>query len=257
MIEINEISVQIDQKDLVRNCSAQFASSSLTAIVGQNGSGKSTLLKSISGLITPTHGSVRYNGKNLQRFSVDQLALKRAVFSQGNHNSFPFTVEDLVAMGRSPHFKKTVAKTDRYIVDECIDLLELNEIRNRNILTLSGGEQQRAHIARVIAQLYDQDPAESVYIFDEPTNNLDVYYQYKIMHLLADLRNKGFTILVALHDLNLVSEFADQVIVMKNGEIYRHGSADDVLNNSLLSEVYQQTVHLSKHPERNHQLIIY
>lgn len=257
MIHFNDISVKYQNTQVLFDCSGTIKAGKITAIIGQNGSGKSTLLKTLTGHIRPSKGEIFIANKKLLDYSLDELAKKRAIFMQGNSISFPYSVNDVVSLGRSPYFKKIENSNDRRIIKQSLESVDLAHKHDANILTLSGGEQQRVHIARVLSQLIDQEAEKCIYFFDEPTNNLDVFHQFKIMNTLSELKEKGYTIVTVLHDLNLVSEFADEIIAMKDGQIIEHGESKTTLNHSLLSHLYNFRVKTFNHPERKHQMIIY
>ncbi len=187
MIQALNITYQAKEKTLLRNASLTLDNGKITAILGSNGAGKSTLLKCLSGGLTPTNGSIMLEDKALQTYPLRDLAKKRAVLSQSPEIGFPFTVLEIVLMGRAPHQQNPIK--DHEIAIEALQLVDAANLKDRLLPTLSGGEQQRVHLARVLAQLWEQ---QDCYLFlDEPTSALDIKHQHQVLELLK--RARSFT----------------------------------------------------------------
>lgn len=253
MFEARSISVNYGEKTILKNCSIKIKPNALTAVIGKNGSGKSTMLKALCQEITPHSGEIFLDNTPIRN---TQLAARRAVFSQHQPISFGYTVRETVAIGRTP-YTSISPKENGDIITKSMALTEVEHLAKRDIRLLSGGERQRVHIARVVAQLYDQPAHSSYFFFDEPTNNLDIYHQFQIMIMLRQLADKGFGVCVVAHDLNLISEYADHVIFMNDGEIIAEGKPQHILDEARLSAVYNHNIQVIQHPVKEHQLVVY
>lgn len=178
----------------------------MTSLIGPNGAGKSTLLSAICRLIRFDNGEVKIDGQLMSDYKNNDLSKKISILKQTNHTEMNITVEQLVNFGRFPYSKGRLTKEDRDIVNDALDLLQLQDIRNRNIKSLSGGQRQRAYIAMTIAQ-------DTEYILlDEPLNNLDMKHAVQIMQTLKMLAHKmNKAIVIVLHDINFASCYSDQL----------------------------------------------
>lgn len=214
---------------------------SFVGLIGPNGSGKSTVLKNIYRALRPDGGSITLDGEDLLKMSHRESALKLAVVGQENELPFDFTVEEIVAMGRSPHKKlfDTDTAQDKAIVHHALEHLGMADMAKRSYLNLSGGEKQRTIIARAVAQESD------FLILDEPTNHLDISYQMQIFDLIKRLNT---TVLSAIHDLNMAALYCDYVYILKHGKIVLHGVPEDVLTEENISRVYGVDCCVSRHP---------
>ena len=178
MLRTENISYSIGKKSILDGISAEFHPGEFNMILGPNGSGKSTFLKIFSGEIHRNHGNVFYAGKQIRAIKNDELAKYRAVMSQQPELSFPLTVDEVVMMGRYPHFNFNPSKKDESICGEVMQRMNLQSFSDRNYLTLSGGEKQRVQFARVLAQVWEQPRNGLRYLFlDEPLASLDIKYQ--------------------------------------------------------------------------------
>lgn len=214
MIEV----ININYKTILEDISLTINSGEMTVIVGPNGAGKSTLLKILAGTLTATSGKVYLYNQNIEKFKVHELSKIRAMLSQHYRLSADFLVKDIVLMGRYPHFKDHPSKDDFEIVVETLKLTGTTHLAERSILSLSGGEQQRVQLARVLAQLWNQK--EAILLLDEPISSLDIRYQFEILKIAQQKSREGFTVIAVLHDLNLAFRFADQLILLKKGKKY-------------------------------------
>lgn len=234
MIKTHNIGYVIAGNRILDHINLAIKPEKLTIILGANGAGKSTLLQCLSGAITPHIGEVELDGKNLQHYSLKELATKRAVLSQSNLVNFPFSVTQIVEMGRSPYSNKN---NDEAIITKALQLLDALHLKDRIFMTLSGGEQQRVQIARILTQIWQQEHA---YIFlDEPTSALDLKHQHQLLQLLQELaQKKKFTIVTVMHDLHLAKKYGDEVIVLKEGKLLESGKIDEVLTANLIAKAY-------------------
>ena len=239
----------------------------VVAIIGPNGSGKSTFLKLLAGLLVPQEGLVHLDGQPLERYGVNALARRLAVVPQSVQFVFPFTVREIVAMGRTPHraahrverldgWKHWLgglslpvgragmgSQTDRKAVQAALAEMELEPIAERSVLELSGGERQKVLLARALAQ----QPA--ILLLDEPTAALDWHHQSLVYRRVRALnQERGVTVVLVSHDLNLAALFARRLVLLDRGRIRRVGSPDEVLTQAELDALYARAVIVDRHP---------
>lgn len=219
---------------LVRDVSFSLEAGDRLAIVGPNGAGKTSLLRCLYRGVAPLEGRVEIAGDDTRTLSAQAVARRVAVVLQEMPADFPFTVLDVVTMGRIPRRQGLTGWTDedRAQVAHCLEHLELATMAKRQFSTLSGGEKQRVLVARALAQEPD------IIILDEPTNHLDIRHQLEILHLLAGL---GLTIVTTLHDINLASTFATHVALMRDGRMVGFGLPDEVLTPHAISATFGVT----------------
>lgn len=238
MIEARGISYSAGSCVILNDVSVAIKPGQITAILGPNGAGKSTLLKCLTAFHQPNNGTVLLEGKPLEDYSLDSLSRKRAVLSQSGHIGFPFTGFEIAMMGRNPYVSKGSPDRDAEVVRVALESVDAWHLKDRIFPTLSGGEQQRIQLARVLAQLWEQ---ENAYLFlDEPTLALDLKHQYQIFNLACKLaRNKTFAVCVILHDLGLAMRYADYSILMKWGKIFASGPTSSMLVNENIMHVFE------------------
>jgi len=228
MISVKELRYSIGKKHLVNGLNFDVYPGELMAIVGANGAGKSTLLKLLCKEIDFHSGEILLRGKPLAAYKQNALAKFRAVLSQQTTLSVSFKVHELVTMGRYPHFDTLPSDHDLDIIQRAMEETGVSQFSHRDYNTLSGGEQQRVQLARVIAQIYDQN--EGILFLDEPTNGLDLRYQQQILSLARSLADRGYCVVSILHDVNIASRYADKVLIMKQGKSVAFGAPTEVIN---------------------------
>ena len=236
MIAADNISFQVGDVPILHNLSVNANSGEIIGILGPNGAGKSTLLKCLSGFETPSNGQIIFEGEPLKDLNLQTLAKKRAVLTQHVAINFPFKVSEIAAMGRG-HSNKGNEAEDLKIAKAALELTDTLHLKDRLISSLSGGEQQRVHLARVLAQLWDCQNA--VLFLDEPTSALDLKHQFLLFDICHDLAtSRNFTIVVVLHDLQLAKQVCDTVLLMQNGREFRQGIAKKILNADTIGALY-------------------
>jgi iron complex transport system ATP-binding protein len=253
MIKIDKLAYSYTNMPFLQDISIRIAEGALHAVIGANGAGKSTFLRLIGGLLTPVSGSVILNGKDGASLSSMERARLASYVFQENYTGFPYSVEQMVLLGRHPQQKALFGDTEEDIKKcvEALELLGMVPFRKRLYRTLSGGEKQRVAIAAAIAQ---ETP---ILLFDEPTAFTDIRYQSEIYHLIHTIcRERNLTTLVITHDVNLAALYSDAISVMSNGRIIATGTPEEVLTEPILSAAYSTTVKVIRHPDAGVPLII-
>ena len=245
MIEANSISFRYLEDWVLQDVSFQVGKGEFIGVIGPNGSGKTTLLKVLYRLLSPQRGEVFFERVPLKKMSQRDIAKKIAVVAQETYPAFPFRVIEIVLMGRSPYLGHLMfeREKDLEIAKKAMEWTEILPISERPLDELSGGERKRVFIARALAQ----EP--EVILLDEPTTNLDIHHQIEFLDLILALnREKGLTILMASHDLNLASEFCDRLILLQKGGIFKMGSPQDVITRENIERVYGCGVWVDQNP---------
>lgn len=242
LLTCQDLSVYHQQKKLLYIQNVAFEQGKFTSIIGPNGAGKTTLLKALSGNNANTNDAVFYQNQSLKNLTGGLLAQRRAMLSQQSHIAFPITVRELVWLGREPYRHSEFAKFNENVTAWAIDAMSLTALQDRSSVQLSGGEQHRAHIARVLAQLIPEPNADLTgkwLLLDEPTNHLDIHHQYQLFALLQQLKQQGLTIIAILHDPALAINQSDRILMLKDGEKFSENTACEVANSTLLNELYE------------------
>jgi iron complex transport system ATP-binding protein len=258
MLRTENISFSVGKKQILKNVSASFLPGEFNMILGPNGSGKSSFLKIFSGEINRFQGTVLYENKKIKELRKEELAKKRAVMSQQADLGFPLLVEEVVMMGRYPHFTFNPNKKDVTICNEVIERMNLVEFKERNYLTLSGGEKQRVQFARVLAQVWEKPADGYRYLFlDEPLNSLDISYQHEFLQAAVELIKDQTVLIAVMHDINLAAHYADNLFFLKEGEMVVHGSPKDILTENILEKVFNVKTKVIENPVTGKPLVIY
>lgn len=258
MLKTENINYNIGKKQIVQQVSTEFLPGELNMILGPNGSGKSTFLKIFSGEINGYEGTVSYNDKNIIREKKEKLATYRAVMSQQPELSFPMMVDEVVMMGRYPHFNFTPTKKDEAICNEVMERMNLTSFMERNYLTLSGGEKQRVQFARVLAQIWEKPPGGYRYLFlDEPLNSLDINYQQEFLQIAKAFTKEETVLVVVMHDINLAIQYADKLFFLKEGQLVASGRPKEVLTEQLIKKVFDVDTTIITNPVTNNPLVIF
>ena len=262
MLRANGISVRIGAHQLLDNFSAAFAPGELAMVVGPNGAGKTTLLRCLDGELAPSSGSVELAHRPISQWPRMELARRRAVLPQQSTLDFPFSVNDVVLMGRMPH--PTSEADNRAIAAEVLAWCDCAPLGERAYTSLSGGEQQRVQTARVLAQIYhapessaessaessSASSSECFLLLDEPASALDLSHQYALLRLLKRLSARDkIGIVCTLHNLNLVAQFADRAVVIDRGMLVADGAPMEVFTEETLSHVFNLEVAVRRHPD--------
>lgn len=235
-IETRSLSVRAGIKTLLANISLSISPGETVALVGPNGAGKSTLLRTLSGEIAPSDGSVTLKDHDPRALRPGVLALHRAVLSQHVTVAFPFSVADVVRMGAGER-RGTATEA---LVDAALAEVDLGEFRERIIGTLSGGEQQRAHLARVLVQLQcgEAEFGPGILLLDEPTAALDLCHQLDLLAIIQRYNARGTTIVTIMHDLNLAALFSRRIVMLDRGMLAADGPPDETITDAVLARVF-------------------
>ncbi|SKB41997.1 ABC-type hemin transport system, ATPase component [Sphingobacterium nematocida] len=228
MLRVEKLSYEIKGRKLLKDISFQMRKGEVLAILGANGAGKSTLMGLLCGEKKPTDGAILLNGRALDQYDMKELSRCRAMLSQQQQMTLAFKVNEIVMMGRYPHFRSTPSARDLLVVDEVMDLCGVKSLGDRTFLSLSGGEQQRVQLARVLAQIWDNQ--DSLLLLDEPISALDLQYQQKVLAIAKALSRRGFMVVLIVHDVNFAAMYADRIIMLKNGRKLIDGTPVEVLN---------------------------
>ncbi|MCC5919985.1 MAG: heme ABC transporter ATP-binding protein [Cyclobacteriaceae bacterium] len=245
ILEAQEVSIKIGGKTLLRGIDLSIKEGEFWTIAGCNGAGKSTLIRALSGDLHPTQGKIMLKNRWLTELPSLEMAQMRAVLTQHNNVNFSFKVRDLITLGLMPHGIPEEAASDKIaeIIVEC----GLEELQDRSFESLSGGEQQRAHLARVLLQV-SFSKGDPLLLLDEPTSALDIAQQHRMLQLLSSRVMNGLTVIAIIHDLNLAAQYADHILFLKNGETVAQGRKQQMMCSSIIEKTYGQPVSVWTHP---------
>jgi iron complex transport system ATP-binding protein len=240
-----DIHVEINRRAILTQATLTAQPGQVTAIVGPNGSGKSTLLKAITGEI-PSRGAITLNGRDARALSLAELAATRGVLPQASALAFPFTVIEVVRMGLAAGRHAAQPR----IAEQALAAVDLSHHAQRYFQDLSGGEQQRAQLARVLAQVWEPVERDGPrwLLLDEPVSSLDLGHQLQVMELARAYARRGGGVVAVMHDLNLTAIYADHVALIHDGRTVAQGTVSDVLTDARLSAAFNCPVHVNTAP---------
>lgn len=254
-LSAQNLSLTLSNTRLLNAISLDVLPGRITTVLGPNGAGKTSLLRMLVGELTPDSGSVTLNGSPLDNCSPVQRARTLAVLPQQSLLNFPFTATEVVMLGRTPH--DTGIAHDREIVAQALQCVDGDYLADRIYTQLSGGEKQRVHLARVLAQIWEASPAGERYlVLDEPTSSFDLAHQQLTLEVIRNLANKGVGVLMVIHDLNLAARCSDQMLLMQCGEIVISGTPQEVLQRDTIASVFQVEASIGVHPKSGTPLVI-
>ncbi len=239
-IEARGLCFSYGREPVIADVSLACSVGELVGIIGPNGSGKSTLLRLLSGVLRPAGGEVRVRARPLRDYPRRELAQTVAVVPQDTMIEFPFSVTEVVLMGRAPHLGGFAFEGDRdlQVARDAMQRTGVLHLAGRSVLELSGGERQRVILARALAQ------EARILLFDEPTAFLDIRHEVEIYDLLQDLQREEKSIITILHDLNLAALYCDRIALLKAGRLVRVGPPSEVITYAALKEVYETEVYI-------------
>ena len=253
MLAAISLDLAYGDKPILHEINLSLARGELLGVIGPNGSGKTTLIRCLSGVLKPTIGSVTLEGKNIQALPDQERARHIAVVPQSAQLPPAFTVLESVSLGRTPHLSwlGRLGASDLEIVQRALQSCEITHLGDRRISELSGGEQQRVLLARALAQ---DCP---VLLLDEPTAHLDLHHQVALLNLVRHMaREQNLAVLVAIHDLNLASLYADRLILLIDGRIRASGTPSEVLTTETLQNAYQVPLQVHANPQHGSPWVV-
>ncbi|MGA5702003.1 heme ABC transporter ATP-binding protein [Peterkaempfera bronchialis] len=250
LAEARDLRVRLGRRTVLDGVDLAVHAGEVVALVGPNGAGKSTLLAALAGDLPADSGEVLVGGAAVTAWSAPELALRRAVLPQSAPLAFPFTVAEVVRMGRMPWTGNATAEQDDAAVARAMAATEVAAFAERPFPALSGGERARAALARVLAQ------HAPLVLLDEPTAALDLHHQELVLRICREQADEGRAVVVVLHDLGLAAAHADRVAVFAGGRVAADGAPAEVLTEELLGEVYRHPVEVFPHPRTGGPLIL-
>ena len=253
MLQALDVSVRLGGKSILQAVSLSLQAGELLAVLGPNGAGKSTLLRVLTGALAPQVGLAALDDRPLQSWNSRELARRRAVLPQSSPLAFGFRAFEVVLLGREPHSGLSAREEDLEIAEAAMREADVIHLAERSYATLSGGEQQRVQLARVLSQVWPggRDASLRFLLLDEPTSSLDLAHQHAILRLARGWSRAGAGVLAVLHDLNLAAMYADRVCILKVGRLEAEGRPDDVFTADRIRACFDLEVVVSRHPLRD------
>ncbi|MFV0336985.1 MAG: heme ABC transporter ATP-binding protein [Chthoniobacterales bacterium] len=245
LFEVRNLSFSVGAADLLRDISIDLFCGELTVILGPNGAGKSTFLKLLTGEHSASSGKVFFNQKELSEWSNRELARRRAVLPQASKLPFDFLAHELVMLGRAPHGD---ASESAELALKAMRASDCEELAERSVGTLSGGELQRVHLARVLLQIDVPDDRSRALFLDEPTSNLDPFHQHRTMRVAREAADAGCCVVVVLHDMNLAATYADRLLLLQKGNYVAEGPVDEVMTKPRIEQLFQVRACIVENP---------
>jgi iron complex transport system ATP-binding protein len=233
-ISLQDIRVRLSGTEILRGVSGSVPRGCVVGLVGPNGAGKSTLLRAVSGQVPLSGGRVEVDGQPLSRLSRRQIARTVCLLPQNAPLTFPFTVRDVVAMGRNPHLGRfqPFGGKDEEVVERALQQASVQHLAQRLVTRLSGGEQQRVLLARCLAT------EAPTLLLDEPTSSLDILHQLEVLDLLAQFAHQDKTVVAALHDLNVARRICSHVMLLHDGNVIADGPPKETLSPENVEQVF-------------------
>lgn len=244
-IELNGVSFAYSSRSepVLKDITAAISQVGIVALIGANGSGKSTLLKLVAGLLAATNGSVSLLGRNISKITALELSRIVTYVPQKTDQPFPFSVAEMVAMGRYPYSTNLFAPdSDDDVVKAALQATGIEHLSNRLFSELSGGEQQLCLIARAIAQ------NTQIFCLDEPTSSLDLKHQKTVVRILRELKTAGKTVILSIHNINLALALCDKAILLKDHGVLAYGTPAQVAKKELIESCFDTEIVLADSP---------
>lgn len=257
MIRVEQLGFVVSGKTLLADVTFDLKSGELLAVLGPNGAGKSTLLKCLAGQQRPSTGKITVADSDLLQMPAREVAKWRGVLPQSSRIPFEFSVIEIVLLGRSPHLKRGESPADMQIALQSLERTDALHLAERTVNTLSGGELQRVHMARVLAQLWDPVPTPGrLLLLDEPTASLDLNHQHMLLRIARSWAANGTAVLVILHDLNLAAAYADRLMILKRGRVVSTGTPKEILTQGCIRDVFEVDATVIEHPDTRLPVVI-
>ncbi len=236
MLKLENVSAGYGKAPVLSNITVEFSQGRVTTVIGPNGSGKSTLLKAIVGLCQVQQGAVYLNGENREKIGNQKFAQQVSYLPQ-SHTAGAITVGRMVLHGRFPYlsYPRRYSKEDYEICRKAMEKIGILSLCDKKVDELSGGQRQKVYLAMALSGETD------VFLFDEPTTYLDIHYQLELLHLMAQLKTQGKTVVTVLHDLDVALRVSDFLVVMQDGAIVSSGTPQEIQDNGVMEQVFQIT----------------
>lgn len=244
LLHLQNLSFQQQQHVLLQTIDYQCQAAQLHILLGPNGAGKTTLLRLLAGLIKPSTGRILLRGRDLHHYNRRQLAQHISYLPQTFYLDFAFSVRELVAQGRYPHVQRwrSLQREDHQQIDTALHLTDTQHLAQRLVTQLSGGELRRVLLARCLCS------QSEILLLDEPVANLDIRHTLAFLQLCQQLQRQGKTLIISLHDINQAWHYAQQVLLLQNGQLFAHGTTAEVLTPAHIREVFQVQAHTASTP---------
>lgn len=253
---VDNLNVSRGRRVLLQEVSFDVAPGEMLAVIGPNGAGKSTLLHAVIGDIAIGAGRVTFAGRPVADYERRDRARRMALLSQANQLGFAFAVRDVIALARSPHASGRAI--DMAIVDEAAAAADVTHLLGRSFTRLSGGEKQRVHLARVLAQVWRAEDADPrLLLLDEPVAALDIGHQSLLMAALSAMAARGVAIVLVGHDVTLAAAHADRLLALRDGHVIAHGAPSEVVTETTLASVYSARTRVVAHPDTGAPVVLY
>lgn len=250
MMSVHSLGFVRNGVSLLRDVTFDVVPGELLVILGPNGAGKSTLLHLLSGSERPAAGNIFFHGRPLREYGEKALARQRSVVSQRISLSLPYTVLGLVLLGRMPHNSGRETDTDYRIAMRALEHVRADHLAERSVLSLSGGELQRVHIARALAQIDREPPSQpALLLLDEPTAHLDIGQSHRLLHLLRELLSESIAIVVVLHDIALAACYADRLLLLNDGSLLGMGTPQEIITPETIRTLYGLETTVGQDPQ--------
>ncbi len=245
---VNQVQVCLQNRTLLTGISFSIDVGEVVSVIGPNGAGKSTLLRALAGDLVVDSGEIIINGVHRSDWPSRHLACCLAVLPQHSRLNFPFTVREVVGLGRLPHESGTVA--DNNYINQAMERMDVLQLANRRYTQLSGGEKQRVQLARVIAQLFPLDSSiNKTLLLDEPCTGLDLKHQVLLTETIKEFAHQGLSVLLSAHDLNWTFALSDKVLCLKHGKRLAFGGLEDIVDNTFLQSLFDVKMTVQKGSE--------
>lgn len=240
-MQFKNVGKSFGNQAILEDIQLNISPSKFTAFIGPNGAGKSTLLSIMSRLLKKDQGLLSIKGKEIEAWNSKELAKELTILKQKINYQSKLTVEELVSFGRFPYSQDRLTKEDFKKVEQALEYLDILDLRDRFIDTLSGGQLQRVFIAMVLTQ--DTD----FILLDEPLNNLDIKQSISMMKILRSLVDDlGKTIIIVIHDINIASQYVDEIVAFKDGKVFYQGTTNQVMRKEILDPLYEMDITLGE-----------
>lgn len=241
MLRVENVHFNLGGTTLLRGIDLQLLSGQILAIVGPNGAGKTTLLNALLGDVSVSSGSIAFMDRSVRDWPLAERAKHIAVLPQLNLLNFPYTVAEVVALGRTPH--SSGIEVDQQIVQSAMAAMGIEHLRERLYTELSGGEKQRTQLARVMAQIWRREDADSrLLILDEPTNSLDLGHKQQLMQAVHNFALQGVAVIMVEHDISLAANYSHWMLALQKGRSVAYGPCAEVFNEGLVRQLFGASV---------------